>query len=622
MFQTKKILLALLVMVILLSSFKAWKDQQKPTCFLIGDSTVKNGQGRGDGGLWGWGDYLASYFDTNKITIRNEALGGTSTRTYLTKGLWKNVLDKMQAGDYLIMQFGHNDDSPLDDTARARGTIKSNGDESKDIYNPITKQAETVYSYGWYLRKFVAEAKAKGATVIICSLIPRNNWKDGKVNRAKEGYVKWANEAASASGAFFFDLNAAIANQYDAEGQVAAQNYFTEKDHTHTNESGAILNAATVATGIKALKNCSLSNYLLKEKAAVIPSKKQTIQALSLANKYFMNKWPDAGKTIVTNKERPSNIWTRAVYYEGLMALNSIDPKQAYIDYANQWANFHKWSMRSGIKTRNADDQACGQTYIDLYQIDKNPDHIKNIKASIDSMVANPKVDDWTWVDAIQMSMPVFAKLGVLYQDTSYFNKMYAMYAHTRNKQGGSGLFNKREGLWWRDKDFLPPYKEPNGGNCYWSRGNGWVVAALVRVLSVLPKTDAHYNEYLSDYKAMMLALVPLQRTDGFWNVSLKDSTNFGGKELTGTSLFVYGLTWGVNNGILPAKKYQPILLHAWKAITTECLHADGFLGYVQGTGKEPKEAQPVTYTKQPDFEDFGLGCFLLAGAEIAKLKK
>ena len=120
----------------------------------------------------------------------------------------------------------------------------------------------------------------------------------------------------------------------------------------------------------------------------------------------------------------------------------------------------------------------------------------------------------------------------------------------------------------------------------------------------------------------MMLAIVPLQRTDGFWNVSLKDSTNFGGKELTGTSLFVYGLTWGVNNGILPAKKYQPILLLAWKAIATDCLHADGFLGYVQGTGKEPKEAQPVTYTKQPDFEDFGLGCFLLAGTEIAKLKK
>ncbi|MCX6298951.1 MAG: rhamnogalacturonan acetylesterase, partial [Bacteroidetes bacterium] len=279
MFQTKKIILALLVIVVLLCSFKAWKDQQKPTCFLIGDSTVKNGQGRGDGGLWGWGDYLAAFFDTNKITIRNEALGGTSTRTYLTKGLWKNVLDKIQAGDYLVMQFGHNDDSPLDDTARARGTIKSNGDESKDIYNPITKQAETVYSYGWYLRKFVTEAKAKGATVIICSLIPRNNWKDGKVNRSKEGYVKWANEAANASGAYFFDLNAAIANQYDAEGQVAAQNYFTDKDHTHTNESGAILNAATVAAGIKTLKDCSLSNYLLKEKAAVIPSKKQTIQA-------------------------------------------------------------------------------------------------------------------------------------------------------------------------------------------------------------------------------------------------------------------------------------------------------------------------------------------------------
>ncbi len=342
---------------------------------------------------------------------------------------------------------------------------------------------------------------------------------------------------------------------------------------------------------------------------------------MNLANQYFMDKWPDVSKPIVTNRERPSNIWTRAVYYEGLMAMYAVNPQPAYLDYAIRWGQAHKWGLRNGIKTRNGDDQACGQTYIDLYLIDKQPERIQQIKASIDSMKHSFKIDDWTWIDAIQMAMPVFARLGVIYQDTSYFNRMYQMYAHTKYKQGG-GLFDASAVLWFRDKDFVPPYKEPNGGNCYWSRGNGWVVAALVRVLSILPKSDPHYQEYLSDYKAMVQALVPLQREDGFWNVSLKNPSNFGGKELTGSALFVYGMAWGINQGILNKKQYLPIIVKSWNAFEKDCLHPNGFLGWVQGTGKEPKEAQPLSYTKVPDFEDFGLGCYLLAGSEIAKMKK
>ena len=148
-----------------------------------------------------------------------------------------------------------------------------------------------------------------------------------------------------------------------------------------------------------------------------------------------------------------------------------------------------------------------------------------------------------------------------------------------------------------------------------------WVVAALVRTLQLLPKSDPHYMEYLQDYKDMCTALLPLQRADGFWNVSLKNPDNYGGKELTGTSLFTYGFAWGINNGILDKKKYAPAITKAWNALLKDCVHPEGKLGYVQGTGKEPKEAQPVTYDKIPDFEDFGLGCFLLAGTEVYKLK-
>ncbi|MDP4261268.1 MAG: glycoside hydrolase family 88 protein [Bacteroidota bacterium] len=359
------------------------------------------------------------------------------------------------------------------------------------------------------------------------------------------------------------------------------------------------------------------------KKTQTITGGNEVLRVMRLTNKYFMDKWPDAGKPIVTNQERPSNIWTRSVYYEGLMALYSIDKKKEYYEYALQWGEKHGWGLRGGANTRNADNQSCGQTYIDMYLLgDKqHPEWVKDIKASVDLMMATNKVDDWNWIDAIQMAMPVFVKLGNLYQDTSYFGRMYGMYAFTKYKHGGNGLYNPVDKLWWRDKDFVPPYKEPNGKNCYWSRGNGWVVAALSRILSALPKTDPHYSEYLQDYKDMLSALLPLQREDGYWNVSLHDPDHFGGKELSGTSLFVYGMAWGINNNVIDKKIYLPVVQKAWNALARECVRSDGSLGYVQGTGKEPKDGQPVSYDHIPDFEDYGLGCFLLAGSEVFKLK-
>jgi unsaturated rhamnogalacturonyl hydrolase len=367
----------------------------------------------------------------------------------------------------------------------------------------------------------------------------------------------------------------------------------------------------------------TISGCTSSKKAQTSSGSNEILTVMRLTNKYFMDKWPDAGKTIFTNIERPSNIWTRAVYYEGLMALYSIDSKKEYYDYAVQWGEKHQWGLRGGVKTRNADNQCCSQTYIDLYLLDnkQHPERVKDIKTSVDSMMLTSKVDDWNWVDAIQMAMPVFVRLGNLYNDNGYFRRMYEMYAFTKYKHGGNGLYNPVDKLWWRDKDFVPPYKEPNGKNCYWSRGNGWVVAALVRILSALPKTDLHYGEYLQDYKDMLAALLPIQREDGFWNVSLHDPDHFGGKELSGTALFVYGMAWGINNNIIDRNIYLPAVQKAWNALVKECVHPDGALGYVQGTGKEPKDGQPVAYDHYPDFEDYGLGCFLLAGSEVYLLK-
>jgi len=351
-------------------------------------------------------------------------------------------------------------------------------------------------------------------------------------------------------------------------------------------------------------------------------TKSKTMEAMVLANKYFMEKWPDAGKIIVTDRPRPSNIWTRGVYYEGLMALYKIKPDTAWLNYALRWGEFHKWGLRNGIKTRNGDDQCCGQTYIDLYLLDTTKkEKIRDIKACIDNMMESAKIDDWNWIDAIQMSMPVYARLGAIYKDDRYFKRMYDMFMFTKLKHGTNGLYSMMDKLWWRDKDFVPPYKEPNGEDCYWSRGNGWVLAALVRSMDFLPRNSTYKKEFLNTYKDMVDALVACQRKDGFWNVSLHDSTHFGGKEVSGTALFVYGIAWGINNGTLSKKKYLPVVMKAWTGLVNESVHPNGFLGFVQGTGKEPKDSQPIGYDNVPNFEDFGLGCFLLAGSEVYKLK-
>jgi len=232
--------------------------------FLIGDSTVKNGSGKGGDGLWGWGTVLPELFDTTKIKIHNHAIGGRSSRNFLTEGRWEKVLDQLQPGDYVIMQFGHNDGGAVNDTIRARGTIKGIGNESEEIDNLITKKHEIVHTYGWYMRKYIDEAKAKGAIPIVCSPVPRNIFKDGKIERSASGYGLWSKQVAQTNGAYFIDLFELVAQRYEKLGAEKVQSdLFTAKDHTHTTEAGARINAQAVAEGIKDLKKNKLKKYLL-----------------------------------------------------------------------------------------------------------------------------------------------------------------------------------------------------------------------------------------------------------------------------------------------------------------------------------------------------------------------
>jgi len=238
--------------------------KHKPVLFIIGDSTVKNGDGSGKNGQVGWGSIIDPFFDTSKISIRNQAIGGRSSRTFISDGRWDKILAVLQKGDYVIMQFGHNDASPLDDTARARGTIKGTGEDSIEIYNPLKKQKEIVHSYGWYMRKYVKEAKAKGAVAIVCSPVPRNNWKEGRVTRIADSYGGWARQVADQNGAAFIDLNEMIATEYE-KMDTSQVNRFFPADHTHTNHEGAELNAKQVVKGIEQLKGVKLKKYLVSK---------------------------------------------------------------------------------------------------------------------------------------------------------------------------------------------------------------------------------------------------------------------------------------------------------------------------------------------------------------------
>lgn len=260
MLKNKNVITVVPALLLLLSSFIIFK-KEKPVFYIIGDSTVRNGDGTGKNNQMGWGTVITPFFDTAKIDVQNHAIGGRSSRTFITEGRWERIWQTLQRGDYVIMQFGHNDASPLDDTARARGTIRGIGEDSTEIWNPIRKIKEVVHTYGWYMRKYIRETKAKGAIPIVCSLVPRNNWKDNKVSRSSDSWALWAKQVAEAEKAFFIDLNDLVATKYDAIGETAVRAFF-QADNTHTNNDGAKLNAATVADELKMINPGKIKKYM------------------------------------------------------------------------------------------------------------------------------------------------------------------------------------------------------------------------------------------------------------------------------------------------------------------------------------------------------------------------
>ncbi|MFZ3213308.1 MAG: glycoside hydrolase family 88 protein [Terriglobales bacterium] len=325
-----------------------------------------------------------------------------------------------------------------------------------------------------------------------------------------------------------------------------------------------------------------------------LPSRAQVLASMEKVNNYWIKKNP-----------RPGNSdWTQATYFTGDLAAYDATGQSNYLSYAQSWASEHHYSLDGGNTTTYANYQAAGQVYIRLYQLHNNSSYISGITESIDGMVNSSVDNEWTWVDAINMSMPDFAELGSLYNNPNYYDKMYSLYFYTKDTLS---LYNTAAGLWWENSTYA-------NTSTYWSRGNGWVFAAHAKVLSVLatlPTPDPHYGEYLATFKAMAAALAQCQQPGGYWNSDLGGSDN-AGPESSGTSFFLYGIVWGLNNGILDQATYLPVAQRAWNFLANTAVQPSGLLGYVQPSGSSPGPTSATTT------EDFGVGAFLLAGRQMA----
>ena len=228
-------------------------DRSRPTLFLVGNSTVRNGRGDGAGGQWGWGDFAAPLFDTTRINVVNRAVGGLSARTFISQGYWDRVLTLVKPGDFVMVEFGHNDASPVNDTLRARGVLPGIGRDSVVIDNLITKQkGEVVYSFGEYLRKFVRETRARGATPIINSLTPRKFWENGRIRRTHDSFADWAAQVARAEGVPFVNLTEIASAKMDTMPPARVDSLFGDAN-LHSSARGAELNARAVVEGLRSL---------------------------------------------------------------------------------------------------------------------------------------------------------------------------------------------------------------------------------------------------------------------------------------------------------------------------------------------------------------------------------
>jgi unsaturated rhamnogalacturonyl hydrolase len=334
---------------------------------------------------------------------------------------------------------------------------------------------------------------------------------------------------------------------------------------------------------------------------------------LKIMNKvadWQLKDWKDHGS------RHPKWHWTMGACYAGYIALNQVGHNAIYIDAMRNIGDSLKWN--TGPNRQMADDYCIAQMYSQVYLKDNQPVMIANFKALADSIIARPHTEslewknniasrEWAWCDALFMGPPAFAYLSSATGDKKYIDFAGNMWFKTTDY-----LFDKDENLYYRDSRFFTQ-KEANGKKIFWSRGNGWVMGGLVRMLDNVPANYPERARFEELYRKMAEKIVTLQNSDGTWHAALLDPDSYPVKETSGTGFYCYALAYGINHGLLPYDKYHKVVEKAWQALTSS-VHPDGKLGYVQQIGEKPEK---VT---DDDTEVYGIGAFLLAGSEVYKL--
>ncbi|MDP4209804.1 MAG: glycoside hydrolase family 88 protein [Bacteroidota bacterium] len=355
-----------------------------------------------------------------------------------------------------------------------------------------------------------------------------------------------------------------------------------------------------------------------------LPSKKEIIQSMTRVCDWQLTNL----KTEYLRKDGktdrvPNTDWVRGAFLTGLMAQYYTTQKQMYLDSAIAICSRNNWEC--GRRSRHADDLTVGQTYLEIYRIKRNEAMMLPVKQRLDAIIAQPMRGpvvgwegnkNWSWCDALFMAPPVFARMFDVTKNMAYLDTMNILWTDTYNL-----LYDKTEKLFYRDTRFCPKpdgtqQLSVNGKKIFWGRGNGWVVSGLVRVLQYMPVNYPARGKYEQVFKEMCEKIATLQGNDGLWRASLLDYAEYPSPETSGSGFFCYAMAWGINNGLLPAKKYLPVVLKAWKGLNWAIDAKTGMLGWVQAVGADPRSVSA------DETQEYGAGAFLLAGSELAKMAK
>jgi len=347
-----------------------------------------------------------------------------------------------------------------------------------------------------------------------------------------------------------------------------------------------------------------------------VPTRAAVRAALARANSYWQ----------ANNPPEKWSFWDVAAYHTGNMEAYALTGDEAYRRYSTAWAEHNGWSSAGSTDKREwkysygetpdhvlfGDWQVCFQTYIDLYKLDgaKDPRKIARAREVIDYEMSTPHSDYWWWADGLYMVMPVMSKLYTVTGDRRYLDKLQEYFSYADQL-----MFDPQAGLYYRDAKYIyPKHQSENGGKDFWARGDGWVFAALAKVLADLPADHPSHALLAARFQAMARALKPAQQGEGYWTRSILDPAQAPGRETSGTAFFTYGYLWGINHGYLDKASYAPVALKGWHYLSQVALQPSGKLGYVQPIGER---AIPGQVVDQDSTASFGVGAFLLAAAEM-----